>query len=67
MTHVGVSLRTAPRGEYDHERVDLHNVIEDQRHLRLRTPSPPRQSLVEGVAPVEKNGFRALAGPLRQV
>jgi hypothetical protein len=28
--------------EYSHDQDDLHNVIEDQRHLRLRTPSPPR-------------------------
>jgi hypothetical protein len=53
--------------EYEHERDDLCNVIEDQRHPRLRTPSPPRWSLVEDVAPLEKSGFRALAGPLRQV
>jgi hypothetical protein len=46
---------------------DLHNVIEDQRYFRLRTPFPPRWSLVEDVAPVGKSGFRALVGPLRQV
>jgi hypothetical protein len=27
--------------EYGRERDDLHNVIEDQRRLKLRTPSPP--------------------------
>jgi hypothetical protein len=53
--------------KYNHHRDDLHNIIEDRRHLRLRTPSPPRHSLVEDVAPVGKSGFRALAGPLRQV
>jgi hypothetical protein len=52
---------------YDHEWDDLCNVIEDRRHLRLRTPSSPRWSLVEDVGPVGKSGFHALAGPLRQV
>jgi hypothetical protein len=51
--------------EYGHERDDLCNIIEDQRRLKLRTLSPPRRSLVEDVAPMEKSGFRALAGPLR--
>jgi hypothetical protein len=27
--------------EYGHERDDLRNVIENQRHLRRRSPSPP--------------------------
>jgi hypothetical protein len=53
--------------EYDRERDDLHNVIEDRRCLRLRIPSPPRRSLVEDIAPVGRSGFYALAGPLRQV
>jgi hypothetical protein len=53
--------------EYYRERDDLHNVIEDRRRLKLRTPSPPRRSLVEDVAPVGKSGFCALTGPLRQV
>jgi hypothetical protein len=53
--------------EYDRERDDLRNVIEDRRCLRLRTPSPPQRSLVEDVTPVEKSGFRALSGLLRQV
>jgi hypothetical protein len=35
--------------EYGREWDDLHNVIEDRRHLRLRTPSPPRRSLVEDI------------------
>jgi hypothetical protein len=33
----------------------------------LRTPSPPLRSLVEDVTPMGKSGFRALAGPLKQV
>jgi hypothetical protein len=53
--------------EYDRERDDLHNVIEYRRHLRLRTPSPPQRSLAEDITPMGKSGFRALAGPLRQV
>jgi hypothetical protein len=53
--------------EYGREQDDIRNVIEDKGRLRLRTTSPPRQSLVEDVAPVEKSGFRALAGPHRQV
>jgi hypothetical protein len=53
--------------EYSHERDDIRNVIEDRRRLRLRTSSPPLQSLVEDVAPTVKSEFRALAGPLRQV
>jgi hypothetical protein len=53
--------------KYGHDRNDLRNVIEDRRHLRLRTPSPPRRSLAEDIAPVGRSGFRALAGPLRQV
>jgi hypothetical protein len=53
--------------EYGRERDDLRNIVEDRRRLRLRTPSPPRQSLVVDVASVGKSGFRALAGPLRQV
>jgi hypothetical protein len=61
-----ITQNRATRG-YDRERDDLRNVIEDQRRLRLRTPSPPRWSLVEDVAPVGKSEFRALAGPLRQL
>jgi hypothetical protein len=53
--------------EYGRDQDDICNVIEDQRRLRLRTPSPPRRSLAEDVTPVVKIGFRALAGPLRQV
>jgi hypothetical protein len=33
--------------EYDRERDDLCNVIEDRRRLRRKTPSPPRRSLAE--------------------
>jgi hypothetical protein len=53
--------------EYGHEQDDLHNVIEDRRCLRRRTPSPPRRSLTKDIAPMGRSGFRALTGPLRQV
>jgi hypothetical protein len=53
--------------EYSREWDDLWNIIEDQRCLRLRTPSPPRRSLPEDIASMEKSGFHALVGPLRQV
>jgi hypothetical protein len=53
--------------EYDRERDDLCNVIEDRRRLRRKTPSPPRQSLAEDVAPMGRSEFCALAGPLKQV
>jgi hypothetical protein len=52
---------------YSHERDDLYNIIEDRRRLKHRTPSPPRRSLAEDVAPMGRSGLRALAGPLRQV
>jgi hypothetical protein len=51
--------------EYGCERDDLRNIIEDQRRLKRRTPSPLRWSLAEDVAPMGRSGFRALAGPLR--
>jgi hypothetical protein len=51
-----ITQNRAARG-YGHEQDDLHNVIEDRRRLRLRTPSPPRRSLVEDVAPVGKVDF----------
>jgi hypothetical protein len=53
--------------EYDRDRDDLRNVIKDRRRLQDRTPSPPRRQLVRGVTPTGRSGFRALAGPLRDV
>jgi hypothetical protein len=53
--------------EYSRDRDDLRNVIEDRRRFRDRTPSPPRRQLVRGVTPMGRSGFRALAGPLRDV
>jgi hypothetical protein len=53
--------------EYGRDQDDLRNVIEDQRRFRDRTPSPPRRQLVRGVTPTGRSGFRALAGPLRDV
>jgi hypothetical protein len=53
--------------EYGRDRDDLRNVIEDRRRFQDRTPSPPRRQLVRGVTPTGRSGFRALAGPLRDV
>jgi hypothetical protein len=53
--------------EYGRDRDDLQNIIEDWRHFQDRTPSPPRRKLVRGVTPIGRSGFRALAGPLRDV
>jgi hypothetical protein len=70
ITHGGALLRTAAHVNVVVNRmtsVTLLKIRGDQRHLRLRTLSPPLWSLVEDVAPMGKSGFRALAGPLRQV
>jgi hypothetical protein len=53
--------------EYGRNRDDLRNVIEDQRRIRDRTSSPPQRFLARGVTPTWRSGFRALAGPLREV
>jgi hypothetical protein len=53
--------------EYSRDQDDLRNVIEDRRCFQDRTPSPPRRQLVRGVTPTGRSGFRALAGPLRDV
>jgi hypothetical protein len=53
--------------EYDRNQNDLHNVIEDRRCIRDRTPSPPPRILTRDVTPTGRSGFRALAGPLREV
>jgi hypothetical protein len=53
--------------EYDHNRDDLHNVIEDRRRIRDRTSSPPQRFLARGATPTGRSGFRALAGQLREV
>jgi hypothetical protein len=53
--------------EYGRNRDDLRNVIEDRNRIRDRTPSPPPQFLVRDVTPTGRSGFRALAGPLREV
>jgi hypothetical protein len=43
--------------EYDRSRNDLRNVIEDQRHIRDRTPSPPPRVLTRDVTPTARSGF----------
>jgi hypothetical protein len=53
--------------EYGCNRNDLHNIIEDRRRIRDRTPSPPPRVLTRDVTPTGRSGFRALAGPLREV
>jgi hypothetical protein len=53
--------------EYDCNRDDLRNVIEDQRRIRDKTPSPPQRFLARDVTPTGRSGFRTLAGPLREV
>jgi hypothetical protein len=53
--------------EYDRNQNDLRNVIEDQRCIRDRTPSPPPRVLTRDVTPTGRSGFRALAKPLREV
>jgi hypothetical protein len=53
--------------EYGRNRDDLCNVIEHWRRIRDRTPSPPPRFLVRGVTPTGRSGFRALAGPLKEV
>jgi hypothetical protein len=53
--------------EYGCNRDDLRNVIEDRRHIRDRTSSSPQRFLARGITPTGRSGFRALAGPLREV
>jgi hypothetical protein len=53
--------------EYDRNRNDLRNVIEDRRRIRDRTPSPPPRVLTRDVTPTGRSGFCALARPLREV
>jgi hypothetical protein len=53
--------------EYGRNRNDLHNVIEDRRRIRDRTPSPPPRVLTRDVTPTGRSRFRALARPLREV
>jgi hypothetical protein len=53
--------------EYGHDWNDLRNIIEDQRRIRDRTPSPPPWFLARDVTPTGRSRFHALAGPLREV
>jgi hypothetical protein len=53
--------------EYGHDRDDFLNVIEDWRHLRASTLSPPRRSLVRDGTPSGRGDFHALAATLRDV
>jgi hypothetical protein len=53
--------------ESGHDRDDLRNIIKDQRRLRARSPTPPRQSLTRDIIPSGRGDFRALTALLRQV
>jgi hypothetical protein len=53
--------------EYGCDRDDLRNIIEDQKRLIARTPSPPPRSLVRDDTPPGRGSFHALAAPLRDV
>jgi hypothetical protein len=53
--------------EYGHNRDGLRNIILDRRRIWDRTASPPQRFLTRDVTPTGRNGFRALAGPLREV
>jgi hypothetical protein len=53
--------------EYGHNRNDLRNIIKDHRRIQDRTSSPTPQFLARDVTPTGRSGFRALAGPLREV
>jgi hypothetical protein len=46
---------------------DLHNVIEDRRHLKARFLTTPRWPLAGDDTPLGRGGFHALATPLRDV
>jgi hypothetical protein len=53
--------------ECSRDREDLRNIINDRRHLRARSPTPPRHSRARDVSPSGRAGFCALAPSLRQV
>jgi hypothetical protein len=53
--------------EYDHNRDDLRNIIEDRRRIQDRTTSPPQRFLIRDVTPTVMSGFHALKGALREV
>jgi hypothetical protein len=53
--------------ETGRDRDNLHNVIEDQRHLKTRTPTPPRRSLAGDGVPLGRGSFCGLATPLQDV
>jgi hypothetical protein len=53
--------------EYDHNPDDHRNIIDDRRHLRARSPTPPLRSLARDVTTSGRDNFCALAPPVRQV
>jgi hypothetical protein len=53
--------------ECGRDREDLSNIIDDQRHHRAWTLTPPRCSPVRDITPSGRGGFCALSPSLRQV
>jgi hypothetical protein len=53
--------------EYGHDRDDLRNVIDDKRHNRARTSTPPRRSLERVATSIGRDGFYAFTPSLRYV
>jgi hypothetical protein len=48
-------------------RDDLHNIVDDRRHFRARSPTPPRRSPERAANPTGWGGFHAPTPSLRQV
>jgi hypothetical protein len=53
--------------ELCHNCDDLHNVVDDRRRLRARSPTPPQHSPPRDVTPSGRGGFCALASSLKHV
>jgi hypothetical protein len=52
---------------YGPDPVDLHNIIDDRRHLRARTSYHQWHSPIRAPTPSERGAFCALAPEFRQV
>jgi hypothetical protein len=53
--------------EYGRKHDDLHNIINNKRRLRARSPSPPWHSPAWATTPSGRGTFHALAPGLREV
>jgi hypothetical protein len=53
-------MQNRSQQEYGCDRDNLCNVIDDWRHHRARSPTPPQRSLARYVTPSGRGGFRAL-------